>query len=90
MVDMNKKQKLKRERLGVPMWLSRLRIPCCHYSGSGHRCGKSLILGLGTSTCLWCGQKRERERERLIHTVKKVISDKRNFMIYCEKLVIKL
>ena len=43
--------------MGVPWWLSRLRIwhhLCC---GSGHYCGMSLIPDLGTSACCRSGQK---------------------------------
>ena len=40
--------------LGIPWWRSRLRIRHCHCCGSGHSCGRSLILGPGTSACLRC------------------------------------
>ena len=34
------------------MWLSGLRVPCCHCSVSGYSCGVGSIPGLGTSMCL--------------------------------------
>ena len=37
--------------LGVPQWLSGLRIRLCHCCGSSQCCGVGLILGLGTSPC---------------------------------------
>ena len=43
--------------LGVPWWLSRLRIQHCHYCGSGYCCGGGLIPGLGTSACCRHDQK---------------------------------
>ena len=46
-------------RSGVPMWLNRLGIQCCHCSGSGRCCVRSLIPGLGTSASCWCGQKKK-------------------------------
>ena len=39
---------------GVPWWLSRLRIWCCHCCASGYRCGMGLISGLGSSACHVC------------------------------------
>ena len=35
-------------QVGVPWWLSRLRIRSCHCCGSGYSCGS--VPGLGTST----------------------------------------
>ena len=37
--------------LGVPWWHGRLRIRCCHFSVSGHCCGKGSIPGLGIYIC---------------------------------------
>ena len=45
---------LKELTVEVPLWCSMLRIPCCHYSGSGS------IPGLGTSTCHGHNQKNKR------------------------------
>ena len=39
----------------APGWLSRLRIPCCHFSGLGHCCRGGLIPGPGISTYCGCG-----------------------------------
>ena len=36
---------------GVPPWLSRLRIQCCHFCGSGYNCGTGSIFGPQISTC---------------------------------------
>ena len=47
---------------GVPLWLSGLRIWCCHCCGWGHCCGLDLIPGMGTSTCHGCGQKGKRKK----------------------------
>ena len=47
---------------GVPWWLSRLRIQCCHWCGSDGYCGAGSVPGLGTSTCHGCGWKKKRER----------------------------
>ena len=38
------------------MWLSWLRIWCCHSSGSGCCCGMGSIHGPGTSACHDCGK----------------------------------
>ena len=38
-------------KVRVPMWLSGLRIWCCHCSGSGHCFGAGPIPDLGTSAC---------------------------------------
>ena len=48
----------------VPLWRSKLRIQCCHYSGLGHSCGSGLIPGLGTSTCHEHGQKKKKKKKR--------------------------
>ena len=45
--------------VGVLLWLSRLRIWCCHCCGLGHCCGMSLIPGSGTSTFHECGKEGE-------------------------------
>ena len=53
----------KRWCLGVPWWLSRLRIWCCHCSSSGHCCGGAWTLGPGTSMCLRCGQREKKTKQ---------------------------
>ena len=50
---------------GVPLWCSRLRIWCGHYSVLGRCCGVSLIPGRRTSICPGCNQlKKKKERKR--------------------------
>ena len=49
--------KIKKMHMGVPWWLSRLRIQCCHCSSSGCCCGRGSTLGPGTSTCHGRGPK---------------------------------
>ena len=53
---------IKKDHVGVPWWLSGLRIWCCHYSGSGHCYGAGLMPGSGTSPCYRHGQE---ERDHL-------------------------
>lgn len=48
---------LKMSSQGVSLWHRRLRIPCCHCSGSGSNCGAGLIPGPETSVCHGHGQK---------------------------------
>ena len=60
------KKKEKRKRVGVPLWLRRLRIWCCHLCGSGHCCGTDLISGPGTSACHRCGQKGKKPRNSIM------------------------
>ena len=50
----------ERSSLGV----CQLRIQHCHFCGSGHCCGASLIPGRGTSTCYRCGQKKRKKQKR--------------------------
>uniref|UniRef100_A0A8D1NRS6 Epidermal growth factor receptor pathway substrate 15 n=1 Tax=Sus scrofa TaxID=9823 RepID=A0A8D1NRS6_PIG len=58
-------------KLGVPWWLSRLRIWHCHCGGSSHCCGVGLIPGPGTSACLGHGQKKGTElNTTLVETLK--------------------
>ena len=45
---------------GVPMWLSRLRVQCCHYSESGWCCGMDSSPGLETSICFDSSQKKKK------------------------------
>ena len=40
-----------RQKLGVLLWCSRLRIQCCHWSGLSHCWGAGTIPGPGMSTC---------------------------------------
>ena len=42
---------LIRVSCGVPQWLNRLGIQCCHCCGSDHWYGVGSIPGPGTSTC---------------------------------------
>ena len=44
---------------GVPVWLSGLRIWCCHHSGLSHCCGVGSIPDLGTSACCGHSQKQK-------------------------------
>ena len=44
--------------IGVPWWLSALRIWHCHCCGSGYSCGAGSIPGPGTFTCCGNGKKR--------------------------------
>ena len=46
-------------RGGVPLWLSGLRIQCCHCSSLGQCCGVGSVLGLGASIC--CGTAKKRK-----------------------------
>ena len=44
--------------LGVPWWLSGLKIQHCHCCGTGRYCGGvGSIPGLGTPVCHGCGKK---------------------------------
>ena len=45
--------------LGVPWWLGRLRIWCCHGCGLGHCSGSGSVPGPGTSACRGRGQKQK-------------------------------
>ena len=51
-------KKKEREPGGVPWWLSRLRIWCCHCCGLGHHSGTGSIPGPQTSACYGHGQKK--------------------------------
>ena len=42
----------------VPVWHSGLRVSSCCSFGAGYSCGVGLILGLRTSICHRCGQKK--------------------------------
>ena len=50
--------------VGVPVWLSRLRIWHCHYSGLGHYIDMGSIPGLGTSTCHGCDPKMKQSKTK--------------------------
>ena len=53
-----KKKKRERERdIGVPWWLSALKIQHCYCCGSSHCCGMCLIPGPRISACCRHGQK---------------------------------
>ena len=49
---------IERSAIRDPVWLSGLRIQCCHCNGLG------LIPGLATSTCHQSNQKKKRKRNR--------------------------
>lgn len=48
------KSTTKNYKTRVPLWLSKLRIWCCHCCGLGCCCGTSSIPGPGTCTCCGC------------------------------------
>ena len=50
-------RRLEKDLIGVPWWLSELRIQCCHFSSSGPCCGTGSVTGPETSTCHKRGQK---------------------------------
>ena len=52
------KVNFKNARIGVPLWLSGLRIPHCHCCCSGYSCVTGSVPGLGTSTCWRHSQKK--------------------------------
>ena len=55
--------KIKSEGLGVPWWLSRLRVQHSHCSSSGHGCGAGSIPGPGNFHMLWvCPPPKKSER----------------------------
>lgn len=45
---------------GVLLWLSGLRIQCCHCSTLSHCCDTGPVPGPGTSTWWGCGQKKKK------------------------------
>ena len=49
---------------GIPCWLSRLRVRCCHGCGLDGSCGTGLIPGLGTSACCGGSQKKKKEKQK--------------------------
>ena len=51
----------KKNNLGVPWWLSRLRIQCCHY-GSGYSHGAGWIPGPELPNTLGMAKKKKRRR----------------------------
>ena len=51
---------LKKNDIGVLLWLSTLRIWCCHCSGSGHCCDICFIFGPGASAYHRCSQKEKK------------------------------
>ena len=54
----------KKVKFGFLLWFSRLRIWCCHCSGSGHCRGANLIPGLGTFTCHRCSPKKKKKKKK--------------------------
>ena len=44
--------------VGVPWWLSWLRIQCCQHCGLSYCCGSGSEPGLGTCTCRRCVRKK--------------------------------
>ena len=68
-------------QIGVPWWLSRLRIYCCHCYGLGHCYGMSLIPVLGNSACCGHGWKKKKEFPNTLH------SDFSNVNIFIPKLL---
>ena len=53
-------------KLGVPWWLSGLRMQCFHCSGLGCCCVTGSIPGPGTSTCHRCDEKWRKEGRKKI------------------------
>ena len=47
---------------GVSMWLSGLRIQCCHCCGLSYCCGVGLNPGPGISTCHGCSQNKQNSK----------------------------
>ena len=56
-------KKIKRYE-GVPWWLNVLRIQHCHFCGSAYCCSMGSIPGPGISTCLECGQKKNKKKKK--------------------------
>ena len=56
---------------GVPLWLSGLRIWCCHCCGSGYCSGTGSVPGLRTSACRRCSQ--EKKKFTKIHQIHKFL-----------------
>ena len=57
---------LNKPSLGVPLWLSGLRIHHCHCSGSCCCCSTGSIPGPGTSICHKCSQKEKNKNKSLL------------------------
>ena len=53
----------KKNKTGVPWWLSRLRIGPCHCCGSGYSCGAGLSPGPGILQAVGAVKEREAGRE---------------------------
>ena len=51
------KKRLGNTTLGVPWWLSRLKVQRCHH------CGLGSFPDLGPPTCHRCGQKRKKQSQ---------------------------
>ena len=49
---------------GVSLWLSRLRIRCCHCCGFGYSCGMGYIPGPETSACCGHSQKKKKKKKK--------------------------
>ena len=61
---------IKEACAGVPLWLSWLRIQCCHCYSSGHSCGADLNPSLRTSTCCGCSQtNKQTNKQKRAHTL---------------------
>ena len=56
--ERNIEERKEGRKKGALVWLSRLRIWCCHCTGSGC-CWFGLISGPGASACCGCGQNKE-------------------------------
>ena len=60
---LNRKIRLKLSEMGVPWWLSGVRILCCHCCGSGYCHGVVLNSGPGTSVYLKCVQEKTKQNK---------------------------
>ena len=54
----SKKKKKEKKIVGVLLWISRLRIWCCHCCGSGGWCGAGSVPSPKTSACCGCSHKK--------------------------------
>lgn len=61
----------KRKKYKRVLWLSRLRIQCCHFCTLGCCCGEGSIPGLGTYTCYGCYQKKKKEKMKIWKSTRK-------------------
>ena len=58
--------------MGVPWWLSGLRLWHCHCCGCGYCCDSGLIPGLGNSACCRYSQKKKKEKRSIISTLEEL------------------